>query len=206
MKLLFACPSYGPIDSQALRTQRAAIMHAANHGVTWVGDVSPERMGFADARNRVVADALTTEADAVFWCDSDVTLPADAISKLVVEQKDFITGVYTQRYAPYWPLVARFNGDKFNWLSVLPANVVAPIDGCGFGCVLTSTNLLRAIRAPHFAFQQYSEDFDFCLKAKAAGFQLYVQTGVQCGHLPEPKPVGYADHEAHRPSLTLEAA
>jgi hypothetical protein len=200
MKVLFSSPTYGPVDPQALRTQRAAIMHAAGHGVTWVGDVSPDRMGFAAARNTVAQAALETEADAVFWCDSDVTLPADAISRLVVEEKDFITGIYTQRYPPYWPLVAYLNPatDTFQWWSQMPTDVVAPVDGCGFGCVLTSTNLLRAVGAPWFAFAKYSEDFDFCVKAKRAGFQLFAHTGVLCGHLPEPVPVGLAHHQAQR--------
>ncbi len=209
MKLLFACPSYGPLDPQAVRAQRTAIMHAAGHaGVTWAGDVSPDRMAFADARNLVVAEALTTDADAVFWCDSDVTLPVDAISKLVIEQKDFITGVYTQRRPPYWPLVASFDPvtEKFRWCVEMPPNVVAPLDGCGFGCVLTSLTLLRALPARPFAYQKYSEDFTFCLAAKAAGFQLFVHTGVQCGHLPEPTAVGLQDFDAARALASVLAA
>jgi hypothetical protein len=51
----------------------------------------------------------------------------------------------------------------------MPRHVVAPVDGCGFGCVLTSLALVRALPAPWFAFEHFSEDFDFCLKAKAAG-------------------------------------
>jgi hypothetical protein len=176
-------------------------MHAAVHGgVTWVGDVSPERMAFAAARNAVVANALTTEADAIFWCDDDVELPVDAISRLVAHRLDFVTGILCQRVAPHWPLVAAFNRElqTFNWWHTFPKDVLAPADGCGFGIVLTSLPLLRAIAAPHFAWEQFSEDFDFCLKAQQAGFQLYADTGVRAVHLGDPVRVSLETYEDGR--------
>jgi len=207
VKVAFVSPTYGPIESAAIRTQRAAIMHAASHGVTWVGDASPERMAFAAARNIAVDAVLTgTDADAIFWCDSDVILPPDAISKLAAAQLDFVTGIYCQRSQPYWPLIAHFNRQKgtFNWWTQWPEQVLAPVDGCGFGCVLTSTKMLRQMDAPWFAFTKFSEDFDFCLKAAALGYQLYVDTGVLCGHLADPKPVTLSDFAAVRDSGGLD--
>jgi hypothetical protein len=190
MKLLWASPTYGPIDPIAARHQRAAIMHSAKNGVEWIGDLSPDRFKFDAARNVVVNGAIDpkTEADAVFWVDSDVVLPTDGITRLAAEHKDFITGIYCQRYKPHYPLIANFDPTKetFSWFMGWPENAIAPIDGCGFGCVLTSVKMLRAMASPHFAFTKYSEDFDFCLKASAAGYQLFVHTGVLCGHLADP--------------------
>lgn len=207
MKLVFACPSYGPVDPAALKTQRAAIMHAATHGgVQWVGDASPDRMMFHAARNEVVKAALSTDADAVFWVDSDIVLPVEAITRLVQTGQEFVTGIYCQRYPPHWPLVAHFNEEKrtFNWFIDWPENAVAPIDGCGFGCVVTSTRLLKALDPPWFHYEKFSEDFDFCLKAARAGFQPHVHTGVLCGHLADPKPVTLADFVAVRDSGGLQ--
>ncbi len=214
MKLLFACPSYGPIDPEAAASQRAAIMHAASvGGVTWVGDLGPDRIGFAPSRNLVVKAALdgTTEADAIFWADSDVLFhavdaaghpagPADAITRLVHSGHDFITGVLCQRVAPYHPLIARFDPVRgtFDWVVGMPKDVIAPMDGCGFGCCLTSLRLLRALDEPWFAFEKYSEDFDFCLKAKAKGVQLYADTGVRCVHLGDRQRITYETFETHR--------
>src|SRR6266700_4310398 len=105
MKLLFAVPSYGPIDPEAAASQRAAIMHAGTvAGVTWVGDLAPDRMKFDCGRNVIVSAALETDADAIFWCDTDVLLhgvdarghpsgAADTITRLVQAERDFITGV-----------------------------------------------------------------------------------------------------------------
>jgi len=85
---------------------------------------------------------------------------------------------------------------SFRWLTHWPEDVVGPVEGCGFGCVLTSTRLLRAMGdGPWFTFEKYSEDFDFCLRAARAGFQLHVHTGVLCGHLADPVPVTVQDFQ-----------
>jgi hypothetical protein len=198
MKLVWGCPTYGPLDPQAVISQRVALMHAAANGVTWIGDASPDRMPFAAARNAVVAEALKSDADAVFWCDSDVVLPRDVVTTLIHAHQDFVTGIYFQRRAPHFPLIAHFNEERetFNWFTDWPENVVAPIDGCGFGCVVTSTTLLKALDPPWFHYEKFSEDFDFCRKAARAGFQLYVHTGVLCGHLPDPCPVTLQEFKA----------
>lgn len=212
--LVLSVPTYGPVEPEASRHLRVAMMHAANSGlVRWVGDVSPNKVKWDAARNVSVKLALestndeVSAADAILWVDSDVVLPAGAITRLVAEQKDFITGIYTQREPPHFPLVANFDRDRktFSWFVDFPDNVVAPIDGCGFGVVLTSTKMLRAMGAPWFTFEQYSEDFDFCLRAAKAGFQLFVHTGVQCGHLRDPRAYGLADFRAIRDAGGLRA-
>lgn len=194
-RLVMACPTYGPLDPQAVVSQRCAIMHAAEHGHTWIGDSSPDRMGWTVARNKIVEGVIQTEADYVCWVDSDVILPPFAFTELLRTQHDFVTGIYHQRHPPHYPLIAHYNQDRdtFAWYVEWPQNVIAPIDGCGFGCVVTSTKLLKALDPPWFHYEKFSEDFDFCRKAARAGFQLYVHTGVQCGHLQDPRPATVAE-------------
>lgn len=211
VKLIFGCPTYGPTESRANRTMRAAIMHAAANGHEWLGDASPERQKHDAARNNVVQSVIHDEANAdasVFWCDSDVILPVEAITRLASWERDFITGIYFQREKPYWPLIANYNphGGKdragsMQWVGKWPENALAPIDGCGFGCVLTSVRMLRAIEAPWFEFRKFSEDFDFCMKAREKGYQLYVDTGVLCGHLREPEEVTFDTYREAHPEL-----
>ena len=212
MKLIFACPTYGPTEPEADISRRVAIMHAASHGHEWLADASPNRWGWDVARNRVVDQAVNAkDADgneypddaAIFWCDSDVVLPPDAIRRLADSGKEFVTGIYFQRRPAHMPLIAFYNGQLFNWITNWPDNVIAPIDGCGFGCVLTSLGMLRRMEAPWFAFKKFSEDFDFCLKAKALGYPLFVDTGVICGHLKDPEPAGIADFQRENPQFFI---
>jgi len=51
VKLVWASPTYGPVEPEAQRSQRAAIMAAANNGIQWVGDASPDKEKFDVARN-----------------------------------------------------------------------------------------------------------------------------------------------------------
>lgn len=197
MKLIFASPFYGPAEPAAIVAQRTAIMHAAAHGHTWIGDASPNRMAWTAARNAVVQSALETEADYICWADSDVLLPPSAYTELLATGHDFVTGIYHQRIAPHYPLISHYQADRdtFAWFVDWPENVIAPIDGCGFGCVITSTKMLTALAAPWFQYEKFSEDFDFCRKAAKAGFQLYVHTAIQCGHLADPVAVTNTDFE-----------
>lgn len=196
MRLLFAKPTYGPTpDPLFEKSARAAIMYAATHGVTWVGDASPDRMGWAAARNAVVEIALSEkDVDGVFWMDDDILMPIPTIAQLASYGLDFVSALYFQRAEPYWPLFARLTPKmSFEWGLQYPENVVAPCDGVGFGCVLTSTKMLRAIAAlpecleggpfgGDFGKRTYGEDFLFCLRARKAGFQPHVDTALKCSH------------------------
>jgi hypothetical protein len=241
MKLIFASPTYGPVEPAAIVSQRAAIMHAGGHGVVWVGDASPDKQTFTVARGQVAAAACASDADAVFWADSDIVLPVDAISRLASLSMDFVTGIYFQKAGEHWPLIANFADDHYNWMVRWPENVVAPVDGCGFGCVLTSTKMLRIMREayqpdlaapklicdlcetrqlhaechkrpmtdneirekanPWFEYSKFSEDFEFCQRAKKAGFQLHVDTAVLCGHLPPPPAITMEHFKVKHPEF-----
>ena len=211
MKVFFSSISYGPTDPQADRSRRVAMMTASNHGVKWAGDISPDRMKWDVARNEVVKQTLDFEGvedeDRIFWCDNDVILPPDAILRLAENPNDFTCGVYFMRAKPHWPLIATFRhidkktGGGFNWIIKWPENQIAPIDGCGFGCVMTSVRMLKKMPFPWFKFEVFSEDLDFCINARKSGFQLYCDTGVICGHLPEPVPVDFEIFKACHPEF-----
>ena len=199
MKLLFAMPTYGSVfDPMLDKNHRVAIMCAANHGVSWVGDISPDHMGWAAARNAIVEAALRaakeTEVDGVFWVDDDVMIPSETIHRLISYEKDFVSGLYFQRAAPYWPLFAKLNRRRsFEFAASYPENVLAPCDGVGFGCVYTSINLLTKVaKLPEcrefgpfggdFGKKSYGEDFTFCLRARRVGVTPHVDTGIKCEH------------------------
>ncbi len=193
-RLVFARPSYGGAPDRACDNSHfAATMFASNRGVRWAGPICPDREGWREARNHVVSETLTEaaayEITGVFWVDDDIVLPLDAITRLLEHDLDFVAGLYFQRAAPYLPVAANLNpkGDFDFWWD-FPRNVLAPVDGVGFGCVYTSVKLLRAAcptmggpfeRIPE---KSYGEDFAFCLRVKIAGFQPYIDTGILCKH------------------------
>lgn len=213
MKLILAVPTYAIFDSKPGRYLRSAIMHASRHGHCWLGDASPDKEPFASARNHVVKDILEAQdADpefykdsAIMWVDSDIILPVDGITTLASRAEahnfDFITGIYFQGGVDHWPLICHFNGKSFQWIVKFEPNTLVPIDGCGFGCVLTSLKLLRDLKHPCFEYKEFSEDFHFCLEAKKAGYQLWCDTSVLCGHSKEPQVITIEDFRKVHPEF-----
>ena len=58
-------------------------------------------------------------------------------------------------------------------------------DGIGAGCILVHRRVLDAIEPPWFQYNPdtfIGEDFYFCRKVQAAGFKIFVDPGVVCGH------------------------
>jgi hypothetical protein len=218
-RLVLAAPSYGAVDPELQKYLRVAMMYAASNGVQWIGDVSSLRMGWVGGRNASAKGAIESrtleglEADGVFWVDDDVKLVTmDVIARLVSYDVDFVTGIVFQKEPPHYPLIASYSetlkGSGFKWWYGFLERVLAPVDGAGFGCMYTSTKMLKAIaELPDFPkdgwFNQspipgtdsegkvptplFSEDFSFCLRARQAGFQLLVDTAILCEHYRGPK-------------------
>jgi len=207
-RIVLANPCYGPLDPYVEKSLRVAVMHAAQHH-DWIGDVSTIREGWVGARNKIARETIhEAKADGVVWVDDDVLLPADAISRLLTYEKDFVTGIVFQKAGDYNPLIAKWTKNEdghygYAWFSEFPENALIKADGCGFGVCYTSTALLEAVEKrfkdedwfdqfPPGAFGTsgeiaMSEDFSFCKRAELAGFQLYADTGLLCGHNKGPR-------------------
>jgi len=61
---------------------------------------------------------------------------------------------------------------------------VIEIDGCGLGCILIKREVFEKIPKPWFerTTDRGGEDFDFCRKVQEAGFKIYADLSVMCGH------------------------
>ena len=72
------------------------------------------------------------------------------------------------------------------------------VDGIGAGCILVHRRVLDMIEPPWFEYNKGSfvgEDFYFCRKVQAAGFKIFVDPGVICGH--KAKGLVGAEHFLH---------
>lgn len=202
--VLFSTLTYGAIDPFAAQSQRLAIAMAGKAGLRIIGDMSPDHADFENARNMVVDTALElkksgAKIDGVFWADSDIVLPNNAITQLVGHGLDFVSGVYFQKGHPYRPLFGLYNGKKVHFFAEVPENKLFYVDGVGFGCVYTSIDLLERMKKHHEKVFEYkgalglSEDFDFCIKAGQLGTKPVVDTTVLCKHGHEVRYVGITD-------------
>ena len=151
-----------------------------------------------DSRNLLSLYAIENGYDNVLWLDSDMLFPPDTLQRLESNNVDMVTGLYVRRHEPVVPVIydtieePMRNPDGKLTKNVspytnYPRNSFFPIDGCGFGCVLTSVKLLRDVWdkfGPAFSpYPWAGEDLSFCYRANQLGYQIYCDSTISCGHI-----------------------
>ena len=150
------------------------------------------------ARNNIARNAVESGFDRVLWLDSDVIVKPDTLERLAADMDtglDFVSGVYFMRKLPTKPVLYsdvwwRVNqgeaeaGSKN--VEEIPEGLFE-IAGAGFGCCMTSARLLNdlvnRVGAPFTPLIGVSEDLSFCLRAKQAGYKLFCDGRIRCGHV-----------------------
>ncbi len=161
------------------------------------------------ARNMIV-DKL--EKDWLFLMDSDQTFQPDTLERLLSWDLPIVSGLYFKSpgkpvphaYSYAWQegghLYSALIGQVGKYLQqhkealakagpavTLPCKreELIEADGVGGGCLLIHRRVFNALEKPYFecnAGTFFGEDFYFCRKVRAAGFKIYVDPGVICGH------------------------
>lgn len=157
-------------------------------------------MPFDMGRNSACQQALQNNFSWLFFLDSDVIPPHDAILRLMRHNKPIISGVYHRRSPPVGiPVMQKPAGQ---WIVNYPPNKVIEVDVVGAGCLLIRRDLLEAVaKQPQRAGKPWfdwrvdmmghlpkeecmSEDFTFCRHVKRQlGIPILVDTSVQCSHI-----------------------
>lgn len=142
------------------------------------------------ARTRLAQKAIDENYEYIFWLDDDMVLPPNTIPKLLSFQKDIVTALYHQKGGEYLPNIYVYKGynNKTGWydynnIVLWEEDTLVEVEGCGFGTMLTKTDVFRNIKKPWFRDVGGGEDFYFCRKALKAGYKIYCDTSLQAGHL-----------------------
>lgn len=155
-----------------------------------------------DSRNLLSLTAIENGYDYVMWLDSDMIVPHNTLTRLlkVIDNygADMVTGLYVTRSAnpepvlfdcvdPPQVLESKKMLKKVHRYYRYPRDSVFKIDGCGFGCVLTSVKLLKEVWdkfGPAFApFPWAGEDVAFCWRVKQLQRPILCDSTVKCGHV-----------------------
>ena len=154
-----------------------------------------------DSRNLLSMAAIQNKCDAVLWLDSDMTFERDLLTRLIADSKRenvrMVTGLYFTRRIPSKPVIFDrvelpevVDGQvqkRITESTTFPVDGLFPVAGCGFGCVLTYTSLLKDVWerfGPAFApFPWAGEDIAFCYRVKQLGDRILCDSGVRAGHI-----------------------
>ena len=152
-----------------------------------------------NARNMIAQNAIRHGFDRVLWLDSDIIFAPDTLERLSEDMEmglGFVSGLYFTRSTPTKPVLyseivyevrdrEATTGAKtyFDY----PKDSLFPIGGAGFGCVMTSVELLKKLvdrfGAPFTPMMGLGEDLAFCYRAQTIGERMYCDSRVKCGHI-----------------------
>ena len=154
-----------------------------------------------NARNTIAANAVKMGFDRIMWFDSDVTFAPDTLIRLSETMDktggDIVTGLYFTRKKNCRPVI--FDNLLYNvmndgrvqsgatYYEEYPKDSIFPVAGCGFGCVMTSVELINRLGqkygAPFNPLFGLGEDLSFCHRANGILAHSYCDSTVKCGHI-----------------------
>lgn len=135
--------------------------------------------------------------DKIFWIDSDISWSVDNFKTIFESDLDIVGGLY--QTAPDGRVaVARFDFDGMPTVVreqdfILEDERIIEVYGLGFGFIAMKSGVfekctrpwfyMRSIRWPHLEFNlNIGEDYSFCVNAREAGFNIWLDLGVKVRH------------------------
>jgi hypothetical protein len=149
-------------------------------------------------RNLIASWIVKGDYDYLFAVDYDISFANDTLAKLIAADKDVISGVYRQRFHEHQTLELFEANDRGGFIHMpyekliqLSKGNTQPVEigACGFGCALVKKKVMVDIGYPQFQYTSaldhkdtFSEDLDFCRKARAKGFTIWADSSIICDH------------------------
>jgi len=151
-------------------------------------------------RDVMVTEAIKAGMDYIFFLDSDThPLDRDMILKLVAMDVDIASGLYfAKKEGPKYPAAWQKIGEG-RWSPIKADNKgIVSVDAVGMGCCLIKIEVFKKLAPPWYYWthsrinpktgvffeekEAMSEDFHFCNKARAAGYEIFVNMDLKCKH------------------------
>lgn len=153
----------------------------------------------AAARNDLVEHFLSTNAEWLFMVDDDMVFDHDVLPRLLKSadkyQRPIVGGfAYAAGRDGYFSTIWTMKDGYPVRVDDYPAGKLVEVVGTGAACLLVHRRVFEKILAEHEGgpwvwFEETAvgertigEDFTFCLRARKAGFPVYVDTGIEFGH------------------------
>jgi len=132
-------------------------------------------------RNDLAEQALKAGCDYILWLDDDMRFPKDTLLRLLRRRKKIIGANYPTRKAPFVPVAIASIEGRTKHMPKSDEDPLTPVEAIGFGVALTHTEVFNSIRYPWFENNRdrendrwVGEDVDFCMKAREAGYEVFV--------------------------------
>jgi len=165
-------------------------------GCQIVRHIDPSGTDIATKRNQMAVKALETGCEHTLFQSDDVLLPANFLHHMLTRIRlgaKMVTGMYWTKTHPPEPYVWNgiLKGSFMNW----HVGDYIPVDWAGCDALLIHNDVFRNVPQPWFSLDyEYheeaggllvakTEDVYFYNKCKQYGYQLMLDTSMQCGHV-----------------------
>ena len=187
MKLLIAVPTYDYIHYKFVECLTTFLRRLDSDGVDYELALQGGTLVYV-GRDKLAKRAIDGGFTHTLWIDSDMIFTEDLLDDLVFCGKPFVSGIAHSRRSPHvsclfeqiWPMVDRWEGHEY------PSSAFK-VGGCGFGCVLLRTDVIRAVWTANgtafFPMRELGEDLAFCKRATDLGFEIWAEPSVWLGHI-----------------------
>ena len=143
-------------------------------------------------RNKVIEDAKKLGVSHLFMPDMDQTYPVNTITKLLAHNLPVVGAKVHRRYPPFDPLMLKGDINSYYLIEEWEDGELVEVDATGTGCLMFDMRIFYDLSPPWFEFRPnpdperpgiVGEDMGFCSEVRKAGYKIYVDTSIQCGHL-----------------------
>lgn len=171
------------------------------HGFTEISFMWATTFPRVDAlRDSVAALAMQEGFSHILYLDADMVWPTDTLMRMLAHHdQGIVGGLYVMRHPPFAPVALR-DGKAAEGSEVLQyqharegltETELVPCDVLGMGCTLVPVSVFDAIGPrPWFAYANddegwpcVTEDVPFCQKAQKAGYGIWLDPTISCGHV-----------------------
>ena len=184
MKLMIAIPTIDYIHFAFARCLTALVEHLKDIGADFRVCFQGNTVVYL-ARDDLARKAVEEGCTHVLWLDADMLFPETIVEDLTQSGKPFVSGIYHARRPPHRSCLFK-RLSPAQRISEYPAEPFR-IEGCGFGCVLMQTGILKTVDLStgdlFLPDGFFGEDLSFCRRATSLGYELWCDPRVVCGHI-----------------------
>lgn len=185
MKVLIAMPSGDMVHKGFCVSLVNLIYHSVRNGIA-LAPADIRVTTIERGRNMAVRAAIEEKATHIFWLDSDMTFPPDALAAHLQHDKDIVGCSYRMRREPHAATHMELDPaetDALRRVKRLPG-----------GMLLVRTQVYEALDLPWYRNPWVpgteditTQDFDFCDRARALGYEIWMDVVLskRLGHLGE---------------------
>ena len=162
------------------------ILHTAGNGAELLSHLSIQTYGCSiipHARHVLAQHAVESGVTHTLWIDSDMQFPQDMLLRFARHDEKLIGINAMMRRPPYLNCAQAQPGMPL--LITEESRGLEKVHRTGFGVMWVATEVFRSISMPWFDLvyqpqlhQFRGEDYVFCEKARAAGYEVYVDLDI----------------------------